>query len=139
MLRPSYAKPLSDYASKVFLPYIVSQKQHANRVDIVWDEHHPGILNAVTRSSRGKGVRTRVEPSTAISGNWKEFLHTDENKKKLFSFLATIVTASINCSKQLISTHRTEVLCNQSRDVSEANRRIILHLLKKEILRFPYA
>ena len=97
---------------------------------------HPESLKAETRSKRGKGVRRHVAPSTAIPRNWKEFLRIDENKVDLFSFLATTVVASINCSKQIISTHRTEVLCNQSRDVSglapctheEADTRIILDL-----------
>ena len=136
MLRPGYAKKFSDYASQVFLPYIVSQTQHATRVDVVWVEYHPESLKAETRSKRGKGVRRRAETSTAIPGNWREFLHIDENKVELFSFLATTVVAPIDYSKQIISTHRTEVLCNQSRDVSglapctheEADTRIILHL-----------
>ena len=136
MLRPGYAKTFSDYASQVFQPYIVAQTQHASRVDIVWDEYHKESLKAETRGKRGKGVRRRVEPSTAIPGNWKEFLRIDENKVELFSFLASSVVASIDSSKQIISTHRNEVLCNQSRDVSrlapctheEADTRIILHL-----------
>ena len=73
MLRPDYAKKFSDYASQVFLPHIVSQTQHAGRVDVVWDEYLPEILKAETGSKRGKEVRRRVEPPTAISGNWKEF------------------------------------------------------------------
>ena len=72
----------------------------------------------------------------AIPGNWKEFLRIDENKVELFSFLANTIVASVDSCKQIISTHRSEVLCNQSRDVSrlaqctdeEADRRIILHL-----------
>mgnify|MGYP000079044939 FL=1 len=63
-------------------------------------------------------------------------MRIDENTVELFSFLATTVVASIDCSKQIISIHRTEVLCNQSRDVSrlapctheEADTRIIPHL-----------
>ena len=93
-------KEFSDYALQVFLIYIVSQAQHASRVDVVWDEYHPESLKAETRSKRGKGVRRRAEPSTAIPGNWKEFLRIDENKVELFSFLATTVVASIDCSKQ---------------------------------------
>ena len=132
----------------MFLPYIVSQTQHASRVDVVWDEYHPESLKAETRSKSGKGVRRHVAPSTAIPGNWKEFLGIDENKVELFAFLATTVVASIDCSKQIISTHRTEVLYNQSRDVSwlapckheEADTRIILHLedAVKEGNKFPY-
>jgi len=58
---------------QVFLLYIVYQTQHVSRVDVVWHEHHPESLKAETRSKRGKGVRRRVEPSTAIPGNWEEF------------------------------------------------------------------
>ena len=136
MVRPGYTKTFFDYASQVFLPYIVSLAQHASRVDVDWDKYHPESLKAETRSKRGTGVRRGVAPSTAIPGKWKEFLRIDENKVELFFFLATTVVASIDCSKQIISTHRTEVLCNQSRDVSwlapcshiEADTRIILHL-----------
>ena len=149
MLRPGYAKTFSDYASQVFLPYIVSQTQHESRGDVVWDEYHPESLKAETRSKRGKGVRRGVAPSTAIPGKWKEFLRIDENKVELFSFLATTVVASIDSSKQIISTYHTELLCNQSRDVSglapytheEADTRIILHLedvVKEGIRTFPY-
>ena len=57
-------------------------------------------------------------------------------KLGLFSLLETTVVASIGCSKQIISIHRIEVLCNISRDVlglapcsrEEADTRIILHL-----------
>jgi len=62
----------SDYASQVFLLYIVSQAQHASRVDVAWDGYHPESLKAETRSKRGKGVRRHIEPSTAIPWNWKE-------------------------------------------------------------------
>ena len=136
MLRPGYAKTFSDCAMQVFLPYVVSQTQYASRVDVVWDEYHPDSLKSETRSKRGKGVRRRVEPSTAIPGSWKGFLRIDENKLELFSFLANTIVASVDSSKQIISTHRSEVLCNQSRDLSrlspctheEADTRIILHL-----------
>ena len=55
---------------------------------------------------------------------------------ELFSFLANTIVASVDSSKQIISTHRSEVLCNQSRDLSrlspctheEADTRVILHL-----------
>ena len=135
MLRPGYAKTFSDYAMQVFLPYVVSQTQHASRVDVVWDKYHPDSLKSETRSKRGKGVRRCVEPSTAIPGSWKEFLRIDENKVELFSFLANTIVASVDSSKQIISTHHSEVLCNQSRDLSrlspcthEDHTRIILHL-----------
>ena len=90
-------KKFSDYESQVFLSYIVSHTQHVTRVDVVWDEYLPKSVNAETRGKRGKGVRRGVEPSTAIPGNWKEFLRIDGRKVELFSFLALI--ASIACSR----------------------------------------
>ena len=92
-------------------------------------------LKADTRSKRGKGVRRRVEQSSAIPGNWQEFLRIDNNKTELFSFLAMNV-ASIKTSKQVITTHNADVLCINYQDVKglapcthkEADTHILLHL-----------
>ena len=52
-------------------------------------------------------------------------MRIDKNKVWLFSFHATTVVESIDHSKQIISTHRTEVLYNQSRDaVKEGNTKV---------------
>ena len=135
MLRPGAAKTFTDYVQQVFSPYILSQLRHVSRLDVVWDEYLPESLKAETRSKRGKGVRRRVEPFSAMPGNWPEFLRIDDNKAELFSFLATIVTA-LDTEKQIISTHHAEVLCTHLRDTSglapctheEADTRIMLHL-----------
>ena len=111
-LRPGFAKTFSYYATQVFLPYITSQLQHANRLDVVWDEYIADGLKAETRTRRGKGIRRRVEPSNTIPGNWQECLRNNDNKIELFSFLATSA-ATIATDKQVISTCHT-----QSRDVS---------------------
>ncbi|KAI9527353.1 hypothetical protein NQZ68_030800 [Dissostichus eleginoides] len=79
-----------------------SQLEHVSRVDVVWDEYFPESLKAETRSKRGKGVHRHVEPSSVIPGNWPEFLHIEDKKAELFSFLATSVTA-FNTGKQIIS------------------------------------
>ena len=135
MLRPGSAKAFLDYASKVFLPYVASQLQQASRIDIVWNEYRPDSLKAKTRVKRGKGVRRRVEASTPIPGNWQESLRTDENKVELFSFLANRVPC-IETEIQVLSTIQSDIVCNQSRNVSrltpraheEADTRTILHL-----------
>ncbi|KAK3890355.1 hypothetical protein Pcinc_005733 [Petrolisthes cinctipes] len=57
MLAPGNAKTFSEYASQVFLPYIIFQLQHTSRVDIVWDEYFPESLKADTKKKRGKGKR----------------------------------------------------------------------------------
>ena len=75
------------------------------------------ISDPIKREKRGKGVRRRVEPSSAVLGNWQEFLRIDENKEELLSFLATSVI-SIDSNMRVISTHHTNVFCNQPRDNS---------------------
>ena len=117
MLRPGAAKKFSDYAMQVFTPYIMSQLQQVNRLDVVWDQYFPESLKAETRSKRGKGIRRRVEPQNAIPGNWQEFLRINDNKVELFSFLATCV-AGLDTCKQIISTHHDEILSTQPRDTS---------------------
>ena len=113
--------------------------KHVNRVDAAWDTYLSDSLKAETRSKRGnkrrRGIRRRVEKSSPIPGNWKDFLLISENKTILFSFLASNVTA-IETDKQIISTYHEEILCTQPRDVSglapctqkEADSRIMLHL-----------
>ena len=123
------------YATDVFMPYVISQLQHVDRLDIVWDLYMADNLKADTCSKRGKGVRRRVEPSTVIHGNWQEFLRIDDNKTELFSFLASNV-ADIDTNKHLNTTQGTGVLCSNRQDVSaiasctyeEADTRILLHL-----------
>lgn len=117
------------------MPYITSQLQHIDRLDIVWDLYMADSLKADTRSKRGKGARRRVELSSAVPRNWQEFLRIDENKMELFSFLASNM-ANIDTNKHLIITLGPSVLCSNRQDVSavapcmheEADTRILLHL-----------
>ena len=138
MLPPGNAKTFSDYADQKFGPYVLNQLKHADRVDVVWDTYLSDSLKAETRSKRSKrrrGIRRRVEKSSPIPGNWKDFLLISENKTELFSFLASSVTA-IETDKQIISTYQEEILCTQPRDMlglapctqEEADSRIMLHL-----------
>ena len=109
MLRSGFANTFSDYATQVFLPYITSQLQHVNRLDVVWDEYIADSLKAETRTRRGKGIRRRVEPSNSIPGNWQEFLRINDNKTELFSFLATRA-ATIATDKHVVSIYHIDVL-----------------------------
>ena len=135
MLPPRTAKTFQDYATDIFLPYISSQLQHASRLDIVWDEYVSHSLKAGARSKRGKGVRRRVEPSSAVPGNWSAFLRIADNKSELFAYLATMAIG-IETNKQVISTHHVNVICKNQQDISalapctheEADTRIFLHL-----------
>ena len=77
-------------------------------------------LKAETQSKRGskrrRGIHRRVEKSSPIPGNWKDFLLISKNKTDLFSFLTSNVTA-IETDKQIIGTYHEEILCTQPRDV----------------------
>ena len=135
MLQPDAARKFSDYTNQVFIPYILSQLQHVNRVDIMWDEYLLNSLKAETRNKRGKGVCQHVEPCNAIPGNWQEFLRIDDNKAEMFSYLA-ICESVLDAGKQVISTHHADVLSSQHRGTSglapctheEADSRMLLHL-----------
>ena len=117
------------------LQYRFSQLHYVSRLDIVLDVYVPESLKSDTRNKRGKGVRRCVEPLNAIPGYWYEFLRISDNKTELFSFLAKTVV-EIDTDKQVITTHNTDVLCTNCKDVSglapcsheEADTCILLHL-----------
>lgn len=91
MLKPTNTvKTFQGYADLVFIPYVKSQLQHVQRLDIIWDEYRyaPNSLKATTKEKRGLGIRRRVQSWTTVPKNWKEFLRVDENKKELFSFFS---------------------------------------------------
>ncbi len=69
----------------MFLPYVQSQLPHVLRLDVVWDVYKPESLKEDTRSTRGKGIRRRVEASSIVPQNWRAFLRINENKTELFS------------------------------------------------------
>ena len=135
MLNPGTAKTFQDYADTVFTPYVSSQLDTADRVDVIWDVYMPETLK--TREKRGKGVRRRVLPTTVIPKNWKDFLRVDENKKELFLFLSHQVTRSTEEGKVIFATDEERVLCSiADADVSklvpcsheEADTRLLLHV-----------
>ncbi|KAJ8050254.1 hypothetical protein HOLleu_03388 [Holothuria leucospilota] len=73
-LQPGTAKTFQGYATDVFVPYVTFQlQQYVDRLDIVWDLYMADSLKANTRSKRGKGVRRRVEPSSAVPENWQKY------------------------------------------------------------------
>lgn len=56
-----------EYASQSFLPYIKTQLQHADRVDVVWVVYVENSLKEATRCSRGVGVCCRISPDPDTS------------------------------------------------------------------------
>ena len=88
MLKPATVKNFDQYASQIFIPYILSQFQKASRIDLVWDRYIENTLKSAARAKRGKGVRRRVVSGTPIPSNWHDFLRVDSNKANLFQFLS---------------------------------------------------
>ena len=80
-----------------------------------------------------KRRRRRVEPSSAIPGNWQAFLRIDENKVEVFSFLATRLAAQ-ETEKQVIGTLHKDVVYTHARYIAglapctheEADTRMLL-------------
>ncbi|KAG7160440.1 hypothetical protein Hamer_G001690, partial [Homarus americanus] len=68
---PGTSCTFSECSTQIFLPYINSQLQYANRVDLVWDEYIPGSLKIYTSSNRGKGSRRQLESSNALPRNFR--------------------------------------------------------------------
>ena len=75
----------SEYADKVFIPYLRNQLIDSERLDIVWDIYIPESLKESTRVKRGKGVHRKVSDQNKLPGNWKDFLSDSVNKKELFT------------------------------------------------------
>ena len=73
MLKPVAVKNFDEYASQIFIPYILLQFQNASRVDLVWDRYIDNTLKSTARAKRGKGTRRRVVSGALIPGNWQDF------------------------------------------------------------------
>ena len=74
MIQPVRCKTFADYATKIFVPYILSHLSKVSRLDLVWDRYMTCSLKAATRKKRGTGMRLRVMPSGSLPRNWSNFL-----------------------------------------------------------------
>lgn len=130
----STATTFSEYADKVFLPFISTQLQTCKRIDVVWDTYRPDSVKEATREKRGKGARKKVSDQTKLPRNWNNFLLDAENKQELFALLsekfgylscpedkAMYITAGEN----VISSGPPMPACNHE----EADTRILVHVL----------
>ena len=72
MLKPIGVTTFEQYAQDIFKPYIMLQLNAVDRVDIVWDTYKVDSLKSSIREKRGKGIRRRVTPSTAVPKNWQD-------------------------------------------------------------------
>ena len=57
MLKPTVAKNFVEYASQIFIPYVLSQFQNRSRVDLLWDMYVEDSLKGTARPKCGQGVK----------------------------------------------------------------------------------
>ena len=69
-----------DYASSVFIPYIVKNLESSKRVDVVWDTYITSSIKESVREKRGKGIRRKVAGQNKVPSNWPDFLCDSTNK-----------------------------------------------------------
>ena len=51
MLKPEAVKNFDEYASQIFIPYILSQFENASRVDLIWDRYLEDTLKSTARQN----------------------------------------------------------------------------------------
>lgn len=85
------AATFNEYADQVFIPHLLRQLHHSDRVDVVWDMYVPDSLKESTREKRGTGTRRKVSGQAKLPPNWLQFLRDPTNKAELFQFLTTKV------------------------------------------------
>ena len=138
MLNPKASRTFQEYGESVFAPYIHTQLEKSNQVDIVWEVYRPASLKVSTREKRGKDIRRRVAPSTLMPKNWNDFLRINENKTELFAFLSRVaVRHSVGEGKEIYATDGSRVLCSPVESClahlapcsqEEADTRLLLHV-----------
>ena len=134
ILQPRDCSTFKDYSWKVFCPFLSTQLEACERIDIIWDRYFKNTLKAKVRKKRGSGVRRRVHHDSKIPGNWQAFLCVDENKEELFEFLTTELV-NMQTNKLVISTKGESIVSNNDLHGSlfpctqeEADTRIFLHV-----------
>lgn len=136
-MKPMEADTFEQYALDVFIPYIMSIFQTAERVDIVWNTYRTDCLKSSTCEKCGKDMRQRVSPSTAIPKNWQNFLRVDGNKRELFHYRSQCcISWVIAANKEIVATDGEQVLLSPDRDEisslspclhEEADTRMFVH------------
>ena len=124
-----------DYSQLVFLPYIKHILRDVVRVDVVWDIYKENSLKTQTRQDRGSGNHIRVDNTTKIPANWKNFLRCDANKDNFFKLLASAIQEfEPPAQKQVISTHGPNAVSSPITDMyglfctqEEADTRLLFH------------
>ena len=134
ILQPRDCSTFKDYSLKVFCPFLSTQLEACERIDIISDRYFKNTLKTKARKKRGSGVRRRVPRDSKIPGNWQAFLRVDESKEELFKLLAT-ESVNMKTNKIVISSKGESIVSNNDLHGSlfpctqeEADTRIFLHV-----------
>ena len=91
MLHPKNSRSFSEYASDVFIPYIMSQFRNATRLDLVWDRY---VEDSLKSTSRAKCVK--APESCGRRRYSQKFLRVKNNKTELLNFLTKALMLAFN-------------------------------------------
>ena len=64
------------------------------KVDFMWDCHNLTSLKQSTRKRCGHGDCKRITAKAIVPQNWQSFLHSNDYKRELFTFLAVHVEST---------------------------------------------
>ena len=123
-----------DYSQLIFLPYIKHMLQYFVCVNVVWDIYK-NSLKTQTSQDHGSSNHNRVDNTTKIPTNWKNFLRCDVYKDNFFKLLiGAIQEFEPPAQKQVVSTYgpnavspliaiMSGLFCTQE----EADTRLLIH------------
>ena len=123
-----------DYSQLIFLPCIKHMLQYFVYVNVVWDIYK-NSLKTHTRQVRGSGNHNRVDNTTKIPTNWKNFLRCDVYKDNVFNLLTgAIQEFEPPAQKQVVSTYGLNAVSPLIADMpglfctqEEADTRLLFH------------
>ena len=127
----SCSNTFGEFRTNVFLPWLLNQLEHCNRVDFVWDRYPTDSLKSSTREERGNGYNIK------LPAKMDSFLKNSTNKEDLFIFLSQGVRSlDIPAQKHLYITIEDSVMAKGvsvadigSCDHEESDTRVMVHIV----------
>ena len=79
-------KTFTEYADKVFIPFLLQQLQQACRVDCVWDRYLPHSIEEATREQEDMAHVQGCHNKPRCRKKWSDFLRVAKDKQGFFFF-----------------------------------------------------
>ena len=133
----SCCNTFGEFRTNVFLPWLLNQLEHCNRVDFVWDRYPTDSLKSYTREERGNVGRRYVGYNIKLPAKMDSFLKNSTNKEDLFTFLSQGVhSLDIPAQKHFYITIEDSVIAKGvsvedigSCDHEESDTRVMVHIV----------